>query len=85
MGRDAVQRRPRALAARLQEGVAGDYRAVIVEARAAAPGGRERRTLARLRRELGRIRRRDYFPPPEREQARRALEALAERLAEEAA
>jgi hypothetical protein len=77
----------RALAATLQDRVAGEYRAVIAEARAAAaePGGRERRTLARLRRELGRIRRRDYFPPPEREEARRAVEALAERLAEEAA
>jgi len=77
----------RALAARLREGVAGEYRAVIAEARTAAadPGARERRTLARLRRELGRIRRRDYFPPPEREEAQRAVEALAERLEEEAA
>jgi len=77
----------RALAATLQQGVAAEYRAVTEEARAAAaePGSRERRTLARLRRELGRIRRRDYFPPPEREEAQRAVEALAERLEEAAA
>jgi hypothetical protein len=42
--------------------------------------GRHRRTLARLRREHGRIGRRDYFPPPERDQARAAVEALAREL-----
>ena len=31
----------------------------------------------RLRRELRRIRARDYFPPPERELAQRALDELA--------
>ena len=69
----------RALAATLQDGVAGEYRAVIAEASAPAadPGGRERRTLARLRRELGRIRRRDYFPPVERDRAQAAVESLA--------
>jgi hypothetical protein len=74
----------RALAAALQEVVAEEYRAVIEQARTAAatPGGQQRRTLARLRRELGRIRRRDYFPPPEREEAGRAVEALAARLDE---
>jgi hypothetical protein len=43
-----------------------------------------RRSLARLRRELGRIARRDYFPPPERERARDAVEALARALELEA-
>ena len=33
--------------------------------------------LRRLRAELRRITRRDYFPPPAREQARAAVEALA--------
>jgi len=66
----------------LQAAVAEEYGAVIDQAHAAAamPGGRQRRTLARLRRELGRIRRRDYFPPRERALAQRAVEALAERL-----
>ena len=36
------------------------------------------RLLGRLRRELRRVRRRDYFPPPEAELARRAVEELAD-------
>ena len=36
-----------------------------------------RRTLARLRRALHAIRARDYFPPPERELAQQAVDALA--------
>jgi hypothetical protein len=77
----------RELARALQVAVAEQYLAVVVEARAAAAEGtgRHRRTLARLRRELNRIRRRDYFPPPERAEAQRAVEALAERLEETAA
>src|SRR5215211_5365305 len=69
----------RELAARMSEAVAGEYRAVIEEAgklRAQTPG-RRRRSLARLRRELRRIRARDYFPPPERELAGQAVEQLA--------
>jgi carbon-monoxide dehydrogenase medium subunit len=54
-------------------------------AAAAADGsGRQRRTLPRLRREVGRIARRDYFPPPERERAREAVEVLAQALEVEA-
>ena len=57
----------------------GEYRALI-EATDAAHGeraGSRRRTLGRLRRELRRIRARDYFPPPERELAQRAVDDLA--------
>jgi hypothetical protein len=36
-----------------------------------------KRTLLRLRRELRRIRARDYFPPPERDLALAAVEVLA--------
>jgi hypothetical protein len=39
--------------------------------------GQRKRTLGRLRRELRRIRARDYFPPPEREVALQALERLS--------
>ena len=69
----------RELAARMAGAVAGDYRALIEEAETARenPPGRRRRTLGRLRRELRRIRARDYFPPPERELAQRALDDLA--------
>jgi hypothetical protein len=82
----ATAREERELAARMRERIADEYRAVIAEAEAAAAEGtgRHRRTLARLRRELGRIARRDYFPPPERERAREAVEALARALEVEA-
>lgn len=77
----------RELAARMREAVAAEYRAVIEEAErlAGRPPGRRRRSLARLRRELRRIRSRDYFPPPERDQAQRAVEQLASALEEAAA
>jgi Protein ChrB, N-terminal len=69
----------RELAARMAEAVAADYRRLLAEAEAARqePPGTRRRTLARLRRELRRIRARDYFPPPERELAQQALVELA--------
>ena len=78
----ATAAQERELATRMQAGIAEQYGAVIAEARVAAAdaGGRHRRTLGRLRRELRRIGRRDHFPPPEREQAREAVDALATAL-----
>jgi len=69
----------RQLASRMAQAVAADYGTLIADAAAAREGatGRRRRTLARLRRELRRIRARDYFPPPERELAQQAVEELA--------
>jgi hypothetical protein len=69
----------RELATRMSEAVAVDYRALIEQAAAAReqPVGQRQRTLKRLRRELRRIRIRDYFPPPDRELAHQALEDLA--------
>jgi hypothetical protein len=86
IARPATAGEERELAARMRRRIAGEYRAVIAEADAAAAEGtgRHRRTLARLRRALGRIARRDYFPPPERERARAAVEALARALEVEA-
>jgi len=74
----------RALATRMAKTVAGDYQGVADEA---LDAGRQepwlrRRTLARLRRELHRIHRRDYFPPAEREQAEAAVAELAATLEE---
>src|SRR5207247_5836160 len=72
------------LATRMAEAVAAEYRALIDDAtaaRAERPGPR-RRTLGRLRRELRRIRARDYFPPPERELAQRAVDTLADLVEE---
>jgi hypothetical protein len=84
VGELASAAQERELAARMAEMVATDYRTLAEEAGAAQdlPPGQRRRTTKRLRRELRRIRARDYFPPPEREQAQQALEQLAS-LAEE--
>ena len=81
IGRPGTAADERSLAARMSEAVAADYRAVIDAAEAAhissdAVAGR--RTLRRLRRTLQAIAGRDYFPPPEREQARRAVDQLTE-------
>ncbi len=72
----------RALAERMAAAVAEEYRGVIAAARHAHQDepGQRRRTLARLRRELRRVRSRDYFPSAEAEEARRAVEALAREL-----
>jgi hypothetical protein len=78
-GRVASPTVERRLATRMQETVAGSYRAVVADAAAARElvPRRRRQSLARLRRELRRIRLRDYFPPPERELAQQAVDELA--------
>jgi hypothetical protein len=83
----ATKAQERELAAELQAAIADQYRAVAAEAREAAGEGgtRHRRTLSRLRRELARITRRDYFPPAERDEAHAAVEALAKAIPEELA
>ena len=72
-------RQERELATRMAATVAQEYRAVIdaVQLAAGEESSVRRRTLARLRRELRRIGQRDYFPPVERETARRAVDELA--------
>jgi hypothetical protein len=79
VGALAAAGQERELVAAMVAAVAVDYRRVTeqVEAAAIESPGQRRRTLARLRRELRRIRARDYFPPPEREQALLAVEQLA--------
>jgi hypothetical protein len=70
----------RALADGMAASIAEEYRSLAVQTETAlgeAPGQRNR-TLGRLRRELRRIRARDFFPPPEAEGARRAVDGLAE-------
>lgn len=69
-----------ALMERMAADVAEEYRQVAAEAEAAAEEGGAR-TLNRLRRELYRIRQRDYFPPPEREAATVAVARLAAEIA----
>ncbi len=71
----------RQLAGRMAAAVAEDYRALAAQARAARPEVEPARwrTLRRLRRELRRVAERDYFPTPEREEARAAVEELVAR------
>jgi hypothetical protein len=59
---------------------AAEYEGVAVQAREAQQlTGKEREAaVRRLRAELHRIQRRDYFPPPEREAAQRGILALTE-------
>jgi Protein ChrB, N-terminal len=84
LGELASAAQERELASKMAQLVAADYRTLIANAKAARnePHGQRRRTLARLRRELRRIRARDYFPRPERELAQRAVEGLAELVEE---
>jgi hypothetical protein len=68
-----------AIAGRMTGAIAAEYSSVTDEAEAASaadPAAR-RRTAIRLRREFRRIQARDFFACPEREIARRAVEALA--------
>lgn len=69
----------RALVEAMAAARADEYEAVAQAAERAlhADPARTRRTLERLRRDLHRIARRDYFPPPQRQQARAAVRALA--------
>jgi Protein ChrB, N-terminal len=82
LGEPATAAQERALAQRMAATVAADYRAVTAAAEVARsqPPGSRRRTVDRLRRELRRIGLRDHFPPPERDQARAAVAALAATL-----
>jgi ChrB-like protein len=69
----------RHLAARMAAARAEEYTAVRTEAEAALAGEAANRTaiVRRLRGELRRIGRRDYFPPAERDQAHAAVTTLA--------
>lgn len=79
VGRPGSAGQERALAARMNGGVAAEYGKLAGDAVAALeePVGTRKRTLARLRREFRRIRRRDYFSAWERADAQAALDELA--------
>ncbi|MEX0682774.1 MAG: Chromate resistance protein ChrB [Dehalococcoidia bacterium] len=71
----------RVLARTMTDAIADEYRLVINAANTAQEDrANAHRTLARLRRELRRIRARDFFPPPERKDAESAVEALGTAL-----
>jgi len=74
----ASRHQERQLAQAMADARAAEYRAVLAEAttaRGLAPGERSR-TMRKLRAELRRIHRRDYFPPPEKHAATTAVNAL---------
>lgn len=79
VGRPGSSGDERRLAAQMASAVAEEYQAVVASAEEARTGGGrvDGRTLGRLRRELRRIERRDFFPPPEREAAQDAVRRLA--------
>jgi hypothetical protein len=79
LGRIGSARAERELAARMAAEIAIEYQAVIeaAEAAHAEVHSTRRRVSARLRRQLHRIAQRDYFPPPARSRAQRAVEELA--------
>jgi hypothetical protein len=86
IARPATEDQHRELADRLSAARAEEYTAVITEARAVArdAGARERRRQGeRLRAELHRVARRDYFPPPERDTAHEVVRALLDSADEE--
>ena len=76
----------RRLITQLQQARTEEYRALVVQAEQTSTGVDidQARAADRLRRELRRVRRRDYFPPPEQETARRAIETLAARAGQRA-
>ena len=84
IGELATTEQERELVARMRDAVAGEYLRLIADAEAvrSQPAGRRSRSLSRLRRELRRVRERDYFPPPEQELARQAVDGLAEAVEE---
>ncbi len=84
LGRPGSSTDERRLAATMATGVAAEYRAVLSAVGNASrrPDASGRRSLHRFERELQRISRHDFFPPPEREIARAAAQRLAADLDE---
>jgi hypothetical protein len=77
LARPATAAQERELAAAMAAARSAEYATVAAAAARAAGGPARAAVLRRLRGELRRIGRRDYFPPAAREQARAAVETLA--------
>jgi cobalamin biosynthesis protein CobD/CbiB len=79
LAQPASRSQERAIAAGMQAEISAEYERLTAQAAEAqwVAGGARKRTLGRLRRELRRIRRRDYFRAPQGAEARAAVEALA--------
>jgi len=85
LARPAALAQERDLAAGMAAARAEEYRAVLAQATEALATDEATRTVTaqRLRAELRRIARRDYFPPPERGHARAAVQDLLDDAAAE--
>jgi DNA-binding transcriptional regulator PaaX len=79
LAQPATHNQERELATAMADARAEEYRKVAEQATAARtlPNAERARTVHRLRDELRRIHRRDYFTPSERDQAQAAVESLA--------
>lgn len=79
MARPTTRAQERDLARTMNEARSAEYRALLERAAAAlaAEPAERGRALRRLRAENHKVRRRDFFRPPEREQVRQALAQLA--------
>jgi hypothetical protein len=77
----ATRRQERELVDRFRAAAAADYSRVVHAAAALADAedATRRRGVARLRRTLRTVETRDYFSPPERKRAERAVQVLAAR------
>lgn len=90
LARPATVTQERELAAAMAAARAEEYTALRAQAEHAAAVAalaeeERRRVVARLRAELRRIRRRDFFPPPERDTAIAAIQQLATGTAQDGA
>jgi hypothetical protein len=65
------------LAETMAQARAGEYKALVAAAEAAAVSPIPASSIRRLRNDLRAIQRRDYFPPAERDQAEAAIQALS--------
>src|SRR5437763_12876505 len=85
LARPAALAQERDLAAGMAAARAEEYRAVLAQATEALAADEATRTVTaqRLRAELRRIARRDYFPPPGRGRARAAVQVLLDDAAAE--
>ncbi|WP_314172604.1 Chromate resistance protein ChrB [Streptomyces winkii] len=81
LARPSTLAQERELAQSMADARAAEYRAVIEAAReATAAGSGTAGLVRRLRAELRRIGRRDFFPPPERERAHAAVRTLTDEI-----
>jgi hypothetical protein len=79
LARPATARQEQQIAAEMAAARVAEYEAVAAQADAAQslPDRERLAAVRRLRGELRRINRRDFFPPPQREAAQRTVDALA--------